>query len=496
MLSAVLLQSLSLNPKLILTIVLVYFLFLIAISFITSKDADNNTFFVGNRQSKWYLVAFGMIGASLSGVTFISVPGWVKTQQFAYMQMVFGYFFGYVFIAMVLMPTYYRLQLTSIYTYLEERFGKTAHKTGAAFFLISRTFGASFRLLLVAVVLQQFVMNSLGISFYVTVIITLVLIWLYTFKGGIKTIVITDTIQTTVMLVAVALTIYYIAKAMNLSFGDTIATIKNSDYSQIFFFNDFVTSKTHFIKQFFGGFLIAVAMTGLDQDMMQKNLSCKNIKDAQKNMLSFSVVIIFVNLLFLCLGALLYLFAMSKNIALPEKSDLLYPTIALQHLPFIIGLLFVVGLIAAAYSSADSALTSLTTSFCIDFLGFGRDTNKLQQEKNTRRIVHVVFSIIIFIIIILFEPYSKTAIIGTIFTVAGYTYGPLLGLYLFGMFTKIEIKDKGVIVVAIIAPLLTYLLSTKAATWFNGYVFGFELLGINAIITMLGLLLLKKQNIN
>ena len=503
----------QLNPSIILIIIAAYFVVLITISYFTGKKSDNENFFLAGRQSPWYIVAFGMIGASLSGVTFISIPGWVELNSFSYMAMVFGYFFGYLFIAYVLMPMYYRMKLTSIYTYLEKRFGTVSYKTGAIFFLISRTIGASFRLYLVALVLQEFVMNHYNVPFPVTVLGTIVLIWIYTFRGGIKTIIWTDTLQTLAMLVAVILTIIFIGQKMDASIGEMVTMVSQSDYSQIFFFDDFASDKKNFFKMFLAGVFVAIAMTGLDQDMMQKNLSCKNLADAQKNMVTFSVVLIFVNLLFLGMGALLYIYATSVGITTPEKTDLLYPTIALQHLPPIAGIVFIIGLVAAAYSSADSALTSLTTSFCVDILDFEKKMPAANLEsdysnnqelldgtsstgttpdsmKRTRTFVHIGFSVLLFIVIMAFWAINNEAVISQIFTVAGYTYGPLLGLYFFGFFTKQTVQDNWVWLVCLIAPILTFFLKW-ILSYFEIYNMTFELLILNGLLTFIGLFLIS-----
>jgi solute:Na+ symporter, SSS family len=423
----------GMNPYLILFIILAYFGMLLVISHFTSRGANNDSFFTGNKQSPWYVVAFGMIGASLSGVTFISVPGWVGTSQFSYMQMVLGYLVGYFVIATVLMPLYYRLNLTSIYAYLGQRFGPASLKTGSSFFLLSRIIGSAFRLYLVAIVFEL-IFEKLGIQvpFVVTVLITIGLIWLYTFKGGIKTIIWTDTLQTFFMLLAVGITVYLIASEMNLGFSGLLATVQNSDFSQVWFFDDW-NDPRHFGKQFISGAFIAIVMTGLDQDMMQKNLSCRSIGEAQKNMFTFSVVLVFVNLMFLVLGALLFLFAASKGIAIPERTDYLYPMIALDgHLGQAVGILFILGLIAAAYSSADSALTALTTSFSVDILDVEKQPEAVQER--TRKIVHVGISLVMVIVIVVFRAINDDSVIQNVFTVAGFTYGPLLGLYAFGLF--------------------------------------------------------------
>ncbi len=474
------------SSTLVLAVIAGYFALLILISFLTSKNADNSTFFTANKQSPWYLVAFGMIGASLSGVTFISVPGWVADSQFSYMQMVLGYLVGYLVIATILLPLYYRLNLTSIYTYLESRFGFWSYKTGAAFFLISRTIGASFRLFLVAGVLQLALFNSWGVPFEVTVLVTIILIYIYTFKGGIKTIVWTDTLQTLFMLLSVAISILLIGKSMELSWRDMVTAVQESSYSQIFFW-DFAGGKNFFF-QFFAGAFIAIVMTGLDQDMMQKNLTCRTLKDSQKNMMWFSLTLVVVNLMFLGLGALLYLYAAHKGIALPASTDDLYPLLALKHFDLIAGVVFLLGITAAAYSSADSALTALTTSFCVDFLNFNLED--APGKKKVRMLVHVGFSVIIFLVIVIFKAINNEAVISAVFTVAGYTYGPLLGLYSFGLFTKRPIKDRYVIWVCLSAPVLSYFIDLISKQ--QGINFGFFILIINGFLTFIGLWLISR----
>jgi len=443
----------SLSPYAILGIIAVYFAVLILISYLTSRDGnDNDSFFLAGRKSPWPLVAFGMVGASLSGVTFISVPGAVgaggANQAFSYMQVVFGYLLGYLFIATVLLPLYYKLGLTSIYEYLKTQIGPHAYKVGAFYFLLSRTIGAAFRLFLVAIVLQEYVTGPLEVPFAATVAITILLIWVYTFRGGIKTIVYTDTLQTVCMLLAAGLTVYYVGQALETDLGGMIALIKNSDYSQVFFFEGGWTDPNNFWKQFLSGALITIVMTGLDQDMMQKNLSMPNFRDAQKNMAAFSFVLIFANLLFLALGALLYIYVTSVGLAIPEASDQLYPSVALQHLPPVAGVLFVLGLVAAAYSSADSALTALTTSFCVDFLGMNEVRHEDKSDDTTandrkRRLwVHIGFSVLLFVVILIFRNINNDAIITELFKAAGYTYGPLLGLFAFGLFTNLKVREK------------------------------------------------------
>ncbi|MCB0480564.1 MAG: sodium:solute symporter [Flavobacteriales bacterium] len=483
------------TPLLIVASVIGYFGILILISFLTAQKADSTSFFTGNKQSPWYIVAFGMIGASLSGVTFISVPGWVAKSEFSYMQMVLGYLAGYLVIGTILMPLYYRLNLTSIYTYLHERFGMYSYKTGTIFFLLSRTIGAAFRLYLVALVFQLAVFDRLGmqVPFVLTVFLTILLIWLYTFKGGIKTIIWTDTFQTLFMLLAVGITIYSIASQMGWGPTEMVKAIDQSDYSQIFFFDDWRDSK-FFLKQFLAGAFISIAMTGLDQDMMQKNLSCKNIGEAQKNMFWFSITLVFVNLLFLSLGALLYLFIEANGIASPENADYLYPMLAVEgYLGPVVGLMFVLGLIAAAYSSADSALTALTTSFCIDVLGF--DRNKIDNPEKLRKIVHVGFSVLLLVVIVVFKSLNNESVIKEVFVAAGYTYGPLLGLYSFGLFGNQKVMDKWVPLVCILAPIICFVVKSNSASWFNGYQLGFELLILNGMLTYLGLTFIRKKDV-
>ena len=479
------------SPILVLIVVLSYFALILVISQLTGRHADNASFFLGNRRSPWYVVAFGMIGASLSGVTFISVPGWVGVSQFSYMQMVLGYLLGYFVIAQLLLPLYYRLNLTSIYTYLERRFGFRTYKTGAAFFLLSRIIGASFRLYLVAGVLHISVFGNWNVPFWATVSITILLIWLYTFRGGIKTIIWTDTLQTLFLLLAVAMSVVLISRAMDLDFTGMVKRIAQSNFSRVFFFDDW-RAGDHFIKQFLSGAFIAIVMTGLDQDMMQKNLSCRNLKEARKNMYWMSISLVPVNLLFLSLGALLYMFATQFAIPLPEQSDDLFPLIATQgYLPSLVTIFFIIGLVAAAYSSADSALTSLTTSFTVDIMnGSSLPEKRLQR---LRKLVHIGISLVLLAVILVFRVINNQSVIAAIFTVAGYTYGPLLGFYSFGLFTKYKVKDRWAPLVAIASPILFYIISSNSEAWFNGYTFGFELLILNGVLTFLGLLLIRKR---
>jgi SSS family transporter len=475
----------------IILLIVVYFGVLILISYLTGKEDSNEAFFKANKSAPWYLVAFGMIGASLSGVTFISVPGAVEAKQFGYLQVVFGYFFGYLIIAYVLLPIYYKLNLTSIYTYLRDRFGNTSYKTGSIAFLISRIVGASFRLFLVAKVLQLLIFDSLGVPFSITVIITVALIWLYTFKGGIKTIIYTDALQTFFMLVAVIITITFLANALDLnSFSEVYINVTESAMSKVFFL-DTINDSQYFIKSFLAGMFIAITMTGLDQDMMQKNLTCKNLKEAQKNMVSFSVVLIFVNILFLVLGLLLTQYATQNGIN--ATKDDLFPTIAmLPEIGIMTSAFFLLGLIAAAYSSADSALTSLTTSFCIDIIEL--DKKPKEQQKKVRKKVHVLISLVLILVIILFNSLFKdVSVIWELFKAAGYTYGPLLGLFAFGILTKSQIKDKYVWIIAVLAPVVSFIINQYSEVLLNGYQIGVEILIINGLITFLGLVLIRRQ---
>ncbi len=474
------------SPSFIILLIGSYFGLLILISLFTGKSNGNDTFFKANKQSPWYVVAFGMIGASLSGVTFISVPGWIEASQFSYMQVVLGYIVGYLVIGTVLLPLYYRMNLTSIYTYLESRFGNYSYKTGASFFLLSRVVGASFRLYLVAGVLQIILFDEIGIEFWQTVTITVALIWLYTFKSGIKTIVWTDTFQTLFMLIAVGVTIYFVSEDLGISGGNLVGYVLDHDLSKTFFFEDF-KSDNYFWKQFISGAFIAIVMTGLDQDMMQKNLTCRNLKDAQKNMFWFTIVLTVVNFVFLSLGLLLTVYA-SQNGIDAHKDDL-FPLLAKNHLGIGVFVFFLIGLIAAAYSSADSALTSLTTSFSIDILDIEKKYDKLKQVR-VRKQIHILISLVLILVIITFKYLIKDeSVIAKLFVFAGYTYGPLLGLYAFGLFTKWQLKDKLVPLIAIFSPILSYFISFYSSKWFE-FEFGFFILILNGLLTFLGLLIL------
>ncbi len=473
------------DSKLVIVVITSYFLLLFIISWLTTRKISKETFFTGDRQSPWFLVAFGMIGASLSGVTFISVPGEVGNTNFHYFQVVLGYTLGYLFIGKVLLPLYYRLDLVSIYTYLENRFGFWSYKTGAFFFLLSRTLGSSIRVFLVASVLQLILFDHWGVPFWVSVLVTVSLIWLYTHRGGIKTVVWTDTLQTLFMLLAVGTSIYLISRDLGIDgFQDLWGKVRATPQSRIF--NWDWQSSTNFFKQFASGAFITIVMTGLDQDMMQKNLTCRNIGDAQKNMFWFTIILVFVNLFFLMLGTLLYMYADANAISLPERSDDLYPLLATQHFSVFAGIVFVLGIIAAAYSSADSALTALTTSFCYDFLGIEKRYNG-EKQYAIRKKVHLSFTALMFLVVLAFWWINDQSVITAVFIIAGYTYGPLLGLYAFGLFTKYQIKDKTVPYIAVLAPLIAFVISDNSEDWLWGYRFGFEILILNGLLMFLGL---------
>lgn len=473
----------------IILLILSYFGILILISYLTGRKSDNNTFFKANKQAPWYVVAFGMIGASLSGVTFISVPGWVESSSFSYMQMVLGYTVGYLVIGTVLLPLYYKLNLTSIYTYLDERFGNMSYKTGASFFLISRIVGSSFRLFLVANVLQVLLFDDLGISFWQTVTLTVFLIWLYTFKSGIKTIIWTDTLQTLFMLLSIGVAIYYVSHDLGISGGNILGYILESDLSKTFFFEDF-KSGDYFWNQFISGAFIAIVMTGLDQDMMQKNLTCKTLKDAQKNMFWFTIILTIVNFMILSLGLLLTVYAQKNGI--DAHKDELFPILAKEHLGIGVFVFFLLGLIAAAYSSADSTLTALTTSFSIDVLDIEKKYDAAKQIAIRKR-VHIMMSFVLILVIIAFKYVIKDeSVIAKLLLFAGYTYGPLLGLYAFGLFTRWQIKDKWVPIIAILSPILSYIIGINSLKWL-GFEFGYFILILNGLLTFLGLILIRTK---
>ena len=487
------------SPLLLFSFVIVYFLLLLAVAFYTSRNSNNETFFIGNKSSNWMLVAFGMIGTSLSGVTFVSVPGTVGTNLpggaghpgFAYFQVVIGYLIGYVVIAYVLLPLYYRLNLTSIYKYLDQRFGNTSHKTGAFFFIISRTLGATARLFLVINVMQLFILNKMGVPFWLTTLVILMMILLYTFKGGVKTIVWTDTLQTSFMLIGLVVCVVFIMSHLHLSFSQTMSSLSENGLTRIFNFD--VNSNGFFIKQILGGAFITIAMTGLDQEMMQKNISVKNLRDSQKNMMSFSIIIVVVNFLFLLLGGLLYLYAAEKGIAV--KGDDLFPTISMQYLPGIISIIFIIGLISALFPSADGAITALTSSFCIDILGLKKRTD-LTEEKSMRirKAVHISFAVLFMISVMVFKWIDNKSIINVILKVAGYTYGPLLGLFAFGILTRKKLNERYVPVICLAAPLACFFLDKYQSNLMGKFQIGIELLILNGLLTFLGLLIISKKH--
>ena len=480
------------NPYIIAGIVIGYFGLLILISHITSRKATNDTFFTGNRRSPWFVVAYGMIGASLSGVTFMSVPGYVQTTQFTYFGVVIGYLFGYLAIAFVLLPLYYKLNLTSIYTYLGNRFGLNSQKTGASFFIISRLLGSALRMYLVVYILYEFIFKFIGVPFWTLALCFIVLILIYTFKGGIKTVIWTDTLQTTFMLLSTIVTIVCLLKEMDISLFDMLKQASDAGYTKLY--ESDWRSNNFFWKQVLSGAFITIAMTGLDQDMMQKNLTCKSLRSAQKNMLSFSLSLIVVNFLFLALGVALLFYANQTGFALPEKSDSIFPAVAF-HMNSLTCIVFVIGLVAAGYSSADGTLTSLTTTFCFDILHFDTDTKHTEEQKmKIRKIIHIAFSVIYFAIIIIFKPFHNDSLIKTLFDIAGYTYGPLLGLFCYGLFVKNRRpNDKAVPFVAILSPIICYILNMYSEQLFFGYKFGFELLILNGLLTFIGLLAFNKK---
>ena len=492
------------TPAIILSIIVVYFGILILIShYISKKDSSNAAFFNANKNAKWYLIAFGMIGTALSGVTFISVPGEVGSvngEQFKYFQFILGNAIGFIIVATVLLPLYYKMNLTSIYGYIENKLGFYSYKTSAFIFLISRTIGSAFRLYLVVLVLQRYVFDFYKIPFAFTVLISLALIFAYTYKGGLKTIIVTDTLQTFFLVSSVLFTIYFICKSLDLSAIEAIETVKHSNYSKIFFFEDFVTSKYHFVKQILGGIFVTIAMVGLDQDLMQKNLSCKNIQEGQKNMFWFTGIFVVINLIFLCVGALLYIYASKNNIAVPTdlttgavRTDLLFPDIAFNYFSIIPSIIFLLGLTAATFATTDSALTALTTSFCVDFLNMDK---KPHHPKNIthRYIVHIAFSLAMFIVIIIFNSLNDKSVVSMIFKIATYTYGPLLGLYAFGLFIKNRVVfDKIVPFICIISPILTWIINDNSKVLFYNYVFDNELIIVNGLITFTLLYIFSKK---
>ena len=482
------------TPVAVLITIASYFLILFTISYIAGRKADNEGFFVGNRKSAWYVVAFAMIGSSISGVTFVSVPGMVGISNFSYLQMVLGFVTGQIIIAFVLIPLFYRMNLVSIYEYLENLFGTSSYKTGAWFFFISKILGAAVRLYLVCLTLQLLVFEPFHMPFIMNVILTVALVWLYTFRGGVKSLIWTDSLKTFCLIVSVVLCIYYIATDLKLSFTEMFSTVSDSVLSHMFFFDN-VNDKRYFFKQFLAGVFTMIAMTGLDQDMMQRNLSCKNFKDSQKNMITSGISQFFIILLFLMLGVLLYTFTSHQGITNPAKSDELFPMIATGgYFPTIVGILFIIGLISSAYSAAGSALTALTTSFTVDILGIKGKTE--DTVRKTRKKVHVGMAIVMGIVIFIFNLLNNTSVIDAVYILASYTYGPILGLFAFGILTKRQVRDRYIPLVSILSPILCFILQKNSETWFHGYQFSYELLIFNALFTFIGLCFLIKKTIN
>ncbi|MFZ1236494.1 MAG: sodium:solute symporter [Prevotella sp.] len=476
------------TPVTILITVFGYFLLLFTVSFLAGHKTSNKGFFQGSRKSKWYVVAIATMGSFISGVTFVSVPGMVENKGFSYLQMVMGFIVGQFVIAFVLVPMFYRMNSISIYQYLEDRFGVKSYRTGAWFFFISKMLGASVRLFLVCLTLQLLVFKPLGLPFMLNVFITVMLVWLYTFKGGVTSIIWTDVLKTLCLVLSVGLCIYYISGQLNLNFNSMVQTISTSEMSKVFYFDD-VNDKRYFIKQFLAGIFTMIATTGLDQDMMQRNLSCRNDKDSQKNMLVSIFCQFFINLLFLMLGVLLYLFAVKVGIT--AHGDSLFPAVATSHyLPVVVGVLFLIGLFSSAYSAAGSALTALTTSFTIDILGTTKKTSNDVSIARVRHRVHITMAIMMGLVIFIFGLLNNTSVIDAVYVLASYTYGPILGLFAFGILTREKVHDRYIPLVAILSPILCYILQSHSEQWFNGYKFSYEMLIFNALFTFVGLCLL------
>ncbi len=480
------------SPLEVLVVIIAYFVVLFSVSYLFGRKADNQGFFVGNRKSPWYIVAIATIGASISGVTFVSVPGMVLTSGFGYLQMALGFAVGYLVIAYLLIPLFYKMNLVSIYGYLDNRFGILTHKTGAWFFFVSKMLGAAVRLFLVCLTLQLLVFGPLKIPFVFNVIFTVVLVWLYTFRSGVKSLIWTDTLKTCCLVVSVVLSIYYIATDLGLSFAGMLDTVYDSPLSKTFYFDD-INDRQYFFKQFLGGLFTVIAMTGLDQDLMQRSLSCKNFKDSQKNLVISSVMQVFVILMFLMLGVLLYTYTERTGILNPSKTDELFPMLATgNYFPMIVGILFIIGFISSAYAAAGSALTALTTSFTVDILGIKNKTEK--QVEHIRKRVHIMMAIILGIVIIIFNVLNNTSVIDAVYILASYTYGPILGMFMFGIFTKKEVHDRYVPLVALLSPVLCLILDVNSEKWFGGYAFSYELLLFNALFTFVGLWIIRLKN--
>ena len=483
------------SAALLFSFVIGYFVILLVVAYFTSRNSNNESFFIGNKSSNWMLVAFGMIGTSLSGVTFVSVPGAVGKpfaggfEGFTYFQIVIGYVIGYMVIAYVLLPLYYRLNLTSIYNYLSERLGFASYKTGASFFILSRTLGATARLYLVVAILQDAILASFGVPFWVTTLVILAMILLYTFEGGVKTIVWTDTLQTTCMLAGLVICVVYILQSLNMGFGEGVSNLQEAGYSTLFVTDP--NSRLFFLKQVLAGAFITIAMTGLDQEMMQKNISVKTLKDSQKNMITFSIIQALVVLLFLFLGGLLYLFSSTNGVE--ATGDKLFPTVALQYMPPIISVVFIIALISALFPSADGAITALTSSFSIDLLGLKRRTDWSEAKKQrVRKTVHLSFAAVFLLLVMVFKWVNNPSMIGVILKVAAYTYGPLLGLFAFGILTRRSVKDKLVPYICFAAPIICFFIDRFQHNIFGEFEIGLELLIINGLITFIGLMLISK----
>lgn len=478
------------SSALLFSFVVAYFVLLLVVAWYTGRNANNDSFFIGNRNSNWVLVAFGMIGTSLSGVTFVSVPGGVGTDAFGYFQIALGYLIGYITIAFVLLPLYYRMQLTSIYNYLHNRLGMISYKTGASFFILSRTLGATARLYLVVNILQDAILSSFGIPFWLTTLIILIMILLYTYEGGVKTIVYTDTLQTTCMLLGLIICVIYILHNMHLGVGDSFAAMSEKGMTRIF--NTNPNDKGFFVKQIIAGAFITITMTGMDQEMMQKNISVKTLPNSQKNVITLSIILVVVLALFLFLGGLLHLYGAQQGVT--AKGDLLFPEVALHHMPPIISVIFIIALISALFPSADGAMTALTASFCIDILGMQRRTDWSDaHKKKLRQRIHLLFALLFLLFVLVFKWVNNQSMIGVILKIAGYTYGPLLGLFAFGILNKKQVNDKLVPLVCVAAPLLCFIIDVNQKNWLGNFQIGFELLVINGLLTYLGLLLIQKR---
>ncbi|MBR4756122.1 MAG: sodium:solute symporter [Bacteroidales bacterium] len=481
------------SPGVVIVTVVAYLLFMFLVAWMAGKGSDNSAFFSGSRKSRWYIAALAMIGAPMSGVTFVSVPGMVSSSGFGYIQMCLGFVAGYLVISYVLIPLFYKLDVVSIYQYLENRFGAASYKTGAWFFFISKMLGASVRFFLVCLTLQLLVFSPLGLPFWLNVLLSVLVVFAYTFTGGVKTVIWTDALRTLCMILAVVLGIVFIARNLGFDFKGLVGSVNGSSMSRVFFFDD-VKEAQFFWKQFLGGLFTAVAMTGLDQDMMQRPLSCKDPKDSRKNMISSGLLQVVVVFLFLCLGVLLYQFASANGIG--ETGDKIFAAVASSGLlPGIVGILFIIGLVASAYGAGGSALTSLTTSFTVDILG-GMKKDEASLTR-TRKMVHVGMAVLMAVVIIVFDKLSNTSAINAVYTLASYTYGPILGMFAFGLICKSEVKDKYVPVVAVLAPLLCLVLQLNSGRWFGGYKFSYEILLLNAVFVFLGLCcLIRKKNRN